>query len=698
MHFSTDQRASTQGEHWQPLSLRAKIVVTAATITTLNVTGMVTYSAQHQFVAAEEQGYLIASAAASDAAQAIAMRLALAMGVAQENANTIMGLHTNGYASRQSINALLKSGLQAHPELIGMYTGWERNAFDGKDALYAGRTSLGSNADGRYMPYFEWVNHQVHLTPLVDYEKPGAGDYYLRARASGRPELIDPYRYPVGGQVIMMCSLIQPLFQDGKFVGISGVDIGLSQLQAELAKIKPMGTGSLSLYSTSRQIVSAPEIERIGSMVSPQEVSTEQWKGVMAERPYQFVDNQHFTRFLLPVHVKAFDTRWILDVRIPQETILANAKAVRNGAMMLGALFWILDVSLIGWVLIRQLKPLHEMKRAMECAESDLSSGLASSEMLTYRHDEIGMLARAFESLRERLLDAFTKMEARVSERTREFERANLALRETVEQLERTHARLIEAEKLSALGAMVAGVSHELNTPISNALLAVDSMHTRILELGKQFNDGQLARSGLANYIKENSAASELALRAVLKSAELVASFKQVAIDQTSERRRDFLLHQIMNDTITTLRLRYRNDPWQIELDIAENIAMNSYPGPLEQVITNLVINSIRHGFDGRSQGRVAIVGRLIIPSSGAPSHVSIDVSDDGNGIPSEYLTRVFEPFFTTKLGKGGSGLGLNICHRIVTSLLGGEIRVESSLGICCRFKLNLPLRAPDAI
>ncbi|AZP11919.1 ATP-binding protein [Undibacterium parvum] len=254
-------------------------------------------------------------------------------------------------------------------------------------------------------------------------------------------------------------------------------------------------------------------------------------------------------------------------------------------------------------------------------------------------------------------------------------------------RLKQTQAYLVAQEKLAALGALVAGVAHELNTPIGNCLLVASTVQDNSKKLIHKLSDQSLRRSELTAYCEEVKSSADIMMRGLTSAATLISSFKQVAVDRTSEQRRSFDLQQVLKDIVATLNIRISHAGHAIRLEVASNIKMDSYPGSLGQVITNLIENAILHAFEGEQIGNM-----LIKASSIDGKRVLLEFSDDGSGIPAENLTRIFDPFFTTKLGQGGSGLGLNICYNIVTSILNGQISVHSEVGAGTRFSLDLPL------
>lgn len=262
-----------------------------------------------------------------------------------------------------------------------------------------------------------------------------------------------------------------------------------------------------------------------------------------------------------------------------------------------------------------------------------------------------------------------------------------LANADAYRRLTQTQEHLVAQEKLAALGALVAGVAHELNTPIGNCLLVASTLQDNTTDLLSKLNQQNLRRSDLVAFCEDAKTSSEIMMRGLSSAATLVSSFKQVAVDRTSEQRRPFELHQVLHDIIATLNIRIGHAGHTILSDVPLMIRMDSYPGSIGQVITNLIENSILHGFDHGKPGIMRLA-----TSQPDPHRVLIHFSDNGVGIAEENLKRIFDPFFTTKLGQGGSGLGLNICYNIVTSILQGQLTVKSKLGEGSTFYLDLPL------
>jgi signal transduction histidine kinase len=274
-------------------------------------------------------------------------------------------------------------------------------------------------------------------------------------------------------------------------------------------------------------------------------------------------------------------------------------------------------------------------------------------------------------------------LENRVAERTEELEAANASLSEAMSQL-------VQREKMASLGNLVAGIAHELNTPIGNALTVSTALSELQTELSEALDAGALKRSMLERHIRENSDAARLIERNLQRAAELITHFKQVAVDQTSMRRRDFHLDELVRDVLSTVSPLLKRTPHRVDVDISPGLALESYPGPLEQVLTNLIENSLIHGFQEGS------TGRILISATQIEDRVQLNYSDDGIGIPALLQHRVFDPFYTSKLGQGGSGLGLYLVYTLVHGPLAGTIQLDDSPGQGARFTMVFPLSAPE--
>ena len=267
-------------------------------------------------------------------------------------------------------------------------------------------------------------------------------------------------------------------------------------------------------------------------------------------------------------------------------------------------------------------------------------------------------------------------------------ERAESALRE----LQETQQSLIEAEKLAALGGLVAGVAHEVNNPVGISLTVASSFARRCERFAEEIRDGQVRRSKLDEFVAGSKEAAKQLVANLNRAADLIQSFKQVAVDRSHTERRLFDLAESTGQIVVSLRPALKRSAVSLTVDVPADIQMDSYPGPYGQVLTNLVLNSLAHAFPDRSAGTMRISARRI-----GTEQVEVQFADDGIGMSEDVQRRAFEPFFTTRRNRGGTGLGLHIVYNLITRPLGGRLRLESEPGRGTIFIIRLPLVAPKA-
>ena len=328
----------------------------------------------------------------------------------------------------------------------------------------------------------------------------------------------------------------------------------------------------------------------------------------------------------------------------------------------------------------------HSDGRSMICLLSARILEINGEKQIIFNSYDITRI-REIES---EILQLNIELEARVSQRTESLASANQELTVALTSLKTMQDELIRSEKLAGLGALVAGVAHELNTPIGNSLVVASTMQNSTEAFGLEVGKGHLQRSALTRYLNDMSHGSDIMVRTMTRAAELIQSFKQVAVDQTSNTRRRFNLGLVLGELFKTLEPTYKTTACTLTADIPADIEMDSFPGPLGQVITNLVSNSLAHAFEGCATGSMSLSA-----SYDDQDWITLVYRDDGNGIPGELQSKVFDPFFTTKLGKGGSGLGLHIVYNIVTQVLGGSISLNGTLRSGVEFTLRIPRQAP---
>jgi signal transduction histidine kinase len=353
------------------------------------------------------------------------------------------------------------------------------------------------------------------------------------------------------------------------------------------------------------------------------------------------------------------------------------ANIYQNVALV--AVIFLTLIVVIGALIARSIiLPLKEIMAAMHAVVSEKYDQPIQG---TQARDEIGEMARAVAVFRENAIAKRTaEDELRASK-----DRAEKAL----EDLREAQQNLIAAEKLAALGGLVAGVAHEVNNPIGISLTVASSFARRCDEFAKEVDSGPLRRSRLDEFLEGGRDAANQLVANLQRAGELVQSFKQVAVDRSHADRRPFDLRESTDQIVASLRPVLKKSQITVTIDVPPGISMDSYPGSYGQVLTNLFLNSVVHAFpDGRA-------GSVLVEARQVRDDVDIFVSDDGVGMSEDIQRRAFDPFFTTRRGEGGTGLGLHIIFNLVTQQLGGRLAFESRLGWGTRFRITLPRVAP---
>ena len=277
-------------------------------------------------------------------------------------------------------------------------------------------------------------------------------------------------------------------------------------------------------------------------------------------------------------------------------------------------------------------------------------------------------------------------LENKINKRTDALKESNQELLSTLEKLHQFQSQLVESEKMASLGDMVAGVAHEVNTPIGLGVTASTLLADKLDEIKDAFDNKTLKSSQLKKFLYDSVENIAIIYRNLNRAADLISSFKKVAVDQSSEDLRVFDVKQLLNEILLTLKPQLSVLPYVIDIDCPNDLTINSKPGPINQILINLIMNSIIHGFEGKDKGYISISVMLL------SSQLNILYKDDGLGVAESIKHKVFEPFTTTKRGEGGSGLGLHLVYNLVTQALGGSIVLSSELGHGVSIEINFPI------
>ncbi len=392
------------------------------------------------------------------------------------------------------------------------------------------------------------------------------------------------------------------------------------------------------------------------------------------------------------------------DYYINQE--LERTYYTRLNDMIIQIFILVIFVTLISVTITTPLKKL-------ELGAIELAEGNYSNKINVVTQDEVGMLAEKFnymaehiESANEELLQLNSMLEDRVKERTDQLIKTNEYLEQTLGESEETQAELIEKNdeleaalsalketreeliqtaKSSLTSQLVAGVAHEINTPVGVSLTTSSFLHSEVEKLLKASKEGNLTKKEFIDHLQAIDEASVTIQRNLENSASLIESFKQVAVDQTGHRKRGFNLKVYIEEVLKNLHSAFKHTQHEVTLECPENINLDSYPGAYSQILTNLLMNTLDHGFEDIEKGTINII--IEKPNRG----LVIKYSDNGKGIAPKDLPHIFVPFYSTAHSKGGSGLGLSVINNLVTTVLGGSIQCDSTVGVGTTFTIRVP-------
>lgn len=386
-------------------------------------------------------------------------------------------------------------------------------------------------------------------------------------------------------------------------------------------------------------------------------------------------------------------------------------------------------------------EPLNELTQQIETLEMDHLEGIRIASNQSKRSTELSVMATAFNRLIRRVQDYKSELEStqkelllsnekldqhnlvleqEVARKTSGLSKAMMDLQQQKQQLEikqqslkeeierrrhiedalrnkqseleslvddlkQTQDRLVQSEKMAALGGLVAGITHEVNTPVGIGVTATSFLSEKIQALQKAYQDKTLSPRNLEQFIAEASETACLLESNLNRASDLIASFKQIAVDQTSEAIRTIQLSTYLQEIIRSLLPHFKKTKHQIEVNCPKDLQLTCPAGAISQIFTNLLMNSLIHGFEDMEQGEI----RITVLDEG--DDIDIRFSDNGKGLNDEQLEKLFHPFFTTKRGAGGSGLGTHITYNLVRQTLKGSIDVNSEPGKGLHYHIRFP-------
>ncbi len=343
------------------------------------------------------------------------------------------------------------------------------------------------------------------------------------------------------------------------------------------------------------------------------------------------------------------------------------------------ALVALLSIFIVVFLVFRRwvVTPIESIMSSIEASQKDGKHHPVN----WHSEDEIGTLVDTFNQaqLKQVLHDEML---------TSERDKAEQAL----EELKHTQSQLVESEKMASLGSLVAGISHEINTPLGVARTSASYVEDSVKQLETAFYEGTLTKNEMKEFIDSFNDGIHLMTANLVRASELMTSFKQVSADQSYDQARNFNLNEYLQETLYTLKPNLKRYQVAILLDCSEDINIHSFPGAISQIMTNLIMNSLMHAYSTMDNGCIRIEAREI------EDNIEIIYSDDGSGMSEETCKKIFDPFYTTKRGNGGTGLGMHIIYNLISHKLKGSIDVSSTLGQGTTFNIVLPKHVSDEV
>lgn len=492
--------------------------------------------------------------------------------------------------------------------------------------------------------------------------------WYNIAMNSNNVSFTEPY--VEWGTKSIVISAIKALRENGNVYGFVVVDMRLDSLPEIFESVDIGKKGKLYL------------LDRKGNYIYAR---NEQVDGMNIESDGSFISD--YSEVIMAGkrgfnEIEVNGERWYLSYRPVTENgwvmvSLINEKETKNELVLFTIqliMIFIIAVMVLLAVIFYTIRSITLPIRTITDYGNEIAKGNLDIDlpMMYYkREDEMGELSRAFITITE------------VFRTQNEMLIYNLD--EKDEEIKLQYDYILETEKLTSLGNLVAGVSHEVNTPLGVSLASATYLEEINNRLKKSLEDGALTKIGLIKFIEDVDESIYLLLKNLERASELIKNFKKIAVDQTNEMKSEFNLYELVNSIIISLKHEYKHTNVIIENYCGKDIILDSYAGPLTQVFTNMIINSLRHGFAEKKEGSIIIEAKI------EDDYVVIIYKDNGQGIKKEFMNKIFEPFFTTNREGGNSGLGMFISKNIVEQTLQGSLLCESIYGEGVEFTIRIP-------
>jgi methyl-accepting chemotaxis protein len=537
----------SKGRAGGSLAIKILLPILAALVAGLALSTWMTVSNSGATVGklSNDLGAEVASTAADKVENVISGAFASARATAANTIGQIQGKS----ASRASVLASLQKLLDDNPNLLATWVAFEPNVFDGKDADFV--NAEGHDATGRFIPY---LARGAALTPLTDYEKPGAGDYYLLARDSGQEQFLEPYPYVVNGKEVLITSAAVPIIVDGKVIGVAGIDLLLEGLNALLGEIRPFETGSVSLISNAGLWAAYSNAEALGKPIQDTSAAlNDALPAIKAGEKFDQVDfsaslQTDVTRIFMPVATGLSSTRWSVMVNLPQDKMQAPVDKLTRTVLIVSGII-VVALAIIIAVLVRYLaaKPIQALTGAVE----GLAGGNTALDVpLTKRRDELGVMARAIDFFKEKLIEVDRLRDEQKASEERAAADRRKAMLDLADSFEAAIKGVVEgvssaatelqsnasslsgtAEEATRQSTTVAAATTQASANVTTVAAAAEELSSSITEISRQVADS----SNVARTAVDEAAKTGETVESLAQAAERIGGIVQLINDIASQ-------------------------------------------------------------------------------------------------------------------------------------------------------------------
>lgn len=401
------------------------------------------------------------------------------------------------------------------------------------------------------------------------------------------------------------------------------------------------------------------------------------------------------TPFLL-AYQKMAATGWTIVLAVPEAAFYQELADMKWHFTLLTAVVIALVIVLTLLLSRRYIVPLVVLARqALQIARGNLTVDIGDTPAA--RNDEFGHFIASFKEMlhhvRNREQHRIQQLESSAAElvaANQQLSAANAELNQAMDTLQKTQHHLIQSEKMAALGSLVAGVAHEINTPVGVGVTAASHLQQLTDEFQRRYQTTPLTKRSLEDFLENTHEAAAIILTNLERASHLTRNLKQVSVDQSSEARRSFAVKEYIDKVLLSLHPQLKTSKHIVTVDCPEDLIMDAYPGAFGQILTNLIMNSLLHAYEPDESGHMHIF------VSRGQDTLTLQYRDDGKGMEPQTAARIYEPFFTTKRNAGGTGLGLYILYNMIQQQFAGTISCESEIGVGTKFIITLPLVAPQ--